>query len=153
MITNSSLVEYARSILAQGTVLDFSARPLGDVALRGARENGRGNNGCENGGKRGSGTGSSSVRKQVPAYKLDEAKLRCPWILDAEECHLLRDAFLTVTADDIIASGAGNAEPSSSEEFIASWIESCRSWASFLDECAALGGVSIDWLPEHIESW
>jgi hypothetical protein len=126
MLTNSLEVEKIADILVQRAALDFRATP------HGAR---------------------GSARAQVAAYKLADAKVGHPWLLSREECLLLRDALLKASADDVIASGASGGGDTPDDGAVASWVNACRRWASFLDECSSLGGVSIDWLPERVETW
>jgi hypothetical protein len=123
MATNSLDVEYMRDILIQRGALDLDAIPRleREAKARGAKA-------------------------QVPGYKFAVPAVGHPWLLNAEECHLLRDALLGASGDDIIAAGIPCSHP-------ASWVASCRAWALFLDDCAATGGVSIHRLPERIESW
>ncbi len=84
---------------------------------------------------------------QVPAYKFADAAVGHPWQLSPEECDLVRDALLGTSGEDVIAAGINCGDDG------ASWVESCRGWASFFDECSATGGARIDWLPERLETW
>jgi hypothetical protein len=90
---------------------------------------------------------ANGVRAQVPAYKFADAAVGHPWQLSPEECSLVRDALLGTSGEDVIAAGIKCGDDG------ASWVESCRGWASFFDECSATGGVRIDWLPERLETW
>jgi hypothetical protein len=90
---------------------------------------------------------ANGARAQVPAYKFADAAVGHPWQLSPEECDLVRDALLGTSGEDVIAAGINCGDDG------ASWVESCRGWASFFDECSATGGVSIDWLPERLETW
>ncbi len=90
---------------------------------------------------------TNGAREQVPAYKFADAAVGHPWQLSPEECSLVRDALLGTSGEDVIAAGIKCRDDG------ASWVESCRGWASFFDECSATGGVGIDWLPERLETW
>jgi hypothetical protein len=90
---------------------------------------------------------ANGARAQVPAYKFAGAAVGHPWQLSPGECDLVRDALLGTSSEDVIAAGIKSGDDG------ASWVESCRGWASFFDECSATGGVRIDWLPERLETW
>jgi hypothetical protein len=89
---------------------------------------------------------ATGARAQVPAYKFADAAVGDPWLLTPEECDLVRDALLGTSGEDVIAAGINCADDGES------WVESCRGWASFFDECSATGGARIDWLPERLET-
>jgi hypothetical protein len=91
--------------------------------------------------------GADGATARVPAYKFADAEVGHPWQLSPEECDLVRDALLGTSGEDVIAAGISCGDDG------ASWVESCRGWASFFDECSAIGGVRIDWLPERLEAW
>jgi hypothetical protein len=127
LATEEAMVRMMRDILVQRGALDVEATPQ---EANGARA-------------------QVPAYTQVPAYKFADAAVGHPWQLCAEECNLVRDAFLGTSGEDIIAAGINVNYGDDG----ASWVESCHGWASFFDECSATGGVRIDWLPERLETW